>query len=245
MRKTRFAGKALIICLFLIATLTLNAVPAPQEKIKPLLDAPIQSKPGNNSSFKGFPTTLTVEWKPVTGADSYDVEIDCLGCAKPGKWNSETGKIWKLGPEVRNTKYTFIFAGSYKGRWRVRASKNIFKKGAWSSWRHFEFDTTGSKKNAAEACGIVLESLSKTNVSEGDTFTLHGVWGTKGPQIVCLKNKDKIIELPIRIWSEHIVKVKIPAGLAPGKYKVGAYCRNPKMGRTDSTAWLDFEIIKK
>ena len=248
MRKTKIQIKALIICLLFTAGFQSNLNPQlkPREKKKIQLGTPIQLQPKDNSSFKGYPTTLTLEWKPVKEADSYDVEIDCLGCAKPGKWDSETGKVWKIAPAISKARYTFIFAGNYQGRWRVRASKDFFNKGKWSPWRHFKFDTSGSKKTAIQACGIVLESLSKTTGAAGDTLNMFGVWGSSpGQKIPCLKTGDKIIPLPLRIWSENMIKVRIPGGLPPGKYQVGVYCQHPQKGPTDSSGWLDFEIMKK
>ncbi len=254
MNKTTFQIKTLITCLlFLIGLLTtaiLYAGPAPQELDRPEVDTPVQTAPKDNASFKGYPTTLTLEWKPVKDATSYDVEIDCLGCAQPGKWGGDTGKIWKNAPGVSKTKYTFIFAGHYKGKWRVRASKGFFKKSGWGPWLHFEFDTKGSKKNALQACGIVLESIGKTKGTEGETFVLRGVWGTTpGQKVPCLKSKDKIFPLPVRIWSENIIRVKIPAGIPPGKYKAGVYCLDPQKEKSkeknDSSAWLDFEVVTK
>lgn len=247
MRKTKFAIKALIICLLFTAGFQsiLNTEPRAQKKSKSQPAVPIQLLPADNASFKGYPTTLTLEWKPVKEATSYDVEIDCSGCSKPGKWDSEIGKAWKIAPGIAKTRYTFIFAGNYRGRWRVRASKGFFQKGDWSSWRFFRFDTTGSKKTALEACGIVLESLSKTKGIEGESFVMHGVWSSSiGQKIPCLKNKNKIIQLPILIWSENIIRVKIPAEVPAGKYQVGVYCRNPRLGPSDSSGWLDFEIMK-
>jgi hypothetical protein len=248
MRKTKIQIKALIICFLFAAGFQSNLNPQlksqEQEKIK--LETPIQLIPKDNSSFKGYPTTLTLEWKPVKAADSYDVEIDCLGCRQAGKWDSETGKVWKLSPEVSKPKYTFIFAGHFQGRWRVRASKDFFNKGEWSPWRHFKFDTSGSKKTAEQACGIVLESLEKTTGAAGDTLNMFGVWDSgPGQKMPCLKTGDKIIPLPLRIWSENMIKVMIPGELPPGKYQVGVYCQNPQKGPTDSSGWLDFEIIKK
>jgi hypothetical protein len=248
MRKIKLQIKLFIICFLFTVGFQSNLHPQlqPQEKEKVQLGTPIQLLPRDNSSFKGYPTTLTLEWKPVKEADSYDVEIDCLGCRQQGKWDSETGKVWKIGPAISKPKYTFIFAGHYQGRWRVRASKDFFNKGKWSSWRNFNFDTSGSKKTAIQACGIVLESLSKITGAAGDTLNMFGVWGSSpGEKIPCLKTKDKIIPLPLRIWSENMIKVRIPEGLLPGKYQVGVYCQNPQKGPTDSSGWLDFEIIKK
>lgn len=248
MRKIKFEIKVLIICFLFTAIFQshLNSQLKPQEKKKPQLKVPAQLLPKENSTFKGYPTTLTLEWKPVEGADSYDVEIDCKGCRKPGKWDSETGLVWKISPGITKLEYTFIFAGNYPGRWRVRASKNFFTKGGWSSWRNFKFDTSGSKKTALEACGIVLESLSKTQGVEGDSINMFGVWGTTlEHKLPCLKNKDKIFPLQIRIWSENMIKVKIPTGVPPGKYQVGVYCQDPRKGHPDSSGWLDFEITTK
>jgi hypothetical protein len=250
MRTAAFKIKTLIFCLLLAAGLqfTLNSETGTQKKMKPKPKpgTPIQLLPENNSSFKGYPTTLTLEWKPVKEATEYDVEIDCLGCRNPGKWDSETGKVWKMAPGLTKTKYTFIFAGHYKGRWRVRASKDLFHKGEWSSWRFFKFDTGKSKKTAMQACGIVLESLDKTKGKPGDSITMFGVWSAlPGQKFPCLKNKDKLIPLPIRVWSENVIRVTIPVGLTPGKYQVGVYCLPPQTGPTDSSGWLDFEIVKE
>jgi len=254
MRTAAFKVKTLIFCLLFAAVLplALNSETGTQKKMKPRPESkpkpgtPIQLLPENNGSFKGYPTTLTLEWKPVEEASEYDVEIDCLGCRTPGKWDSETGNAWKSAPGLTKTKYTFIFAGHYKGRWRVRASKDLFHKGEWSSWRFFTFDTGGSKKTALQACGIVLESLDKTKGFAGDSIVMFGVWGALPEQkFPCLKSKDKIIPLPIRVWSENVIRVKIPGELTPGTYRVGVYCLHPQMGPADSSGWLDFEIIKE
>jgi len=253
MRKPIFQSKPLILCLLVVTGLMTTAVlyagpdgPAPQELQKPEVGVPVQTAPEDNASFKGYPTTLTLEWKPVEDATSYDLEIDCLGCDQPGKWGGDTGEVWKQAPGVSKTKYTFIFAGHYKGKWRVRASKGFFTKGEWSTWRNFEFDTKESKKTALQACGIVLESLDKTGGAEGDTFVMYGVWGSlPGQKVPCLKSKDKIFPLSIRIWSENIIRVKIPAGIPPGKYKAGVYCLDPQKEKSDSSDWLDFEVTTK
>ena len=248
MRKTKIQIKLLIICfLFTVGFQSgLHSQLKNQEKKKVQLGTPIQLQPKDNSSFKGYPTTLTLEWKPVKEADSYDVEIDCLGCRQAGKWDSETGKVWKIGPAISKPKYTFIFAGNYQGRWRVRASKDFFNKGEWSPWRHFKFDTGGSKKTAIQACGIVLESLSKASGAAGDTVNMFGVWGSSPEhKLPCLKKGNQILPLPLRIWSESLIKVLIPGGLPPGKYQIGVYCQHPQKGPADDSGWLDFEIIKK
>lgn len=250
MRKINFQTITLILCLLfvtgLLTTAFLYAGPTPQELAKPEVGVPVQTAPEDNASFKGYPTTLTLEWKPVEDATSYDLEIDCLGCGEPGKWGGDTGKVWKQAPGVSKTKFTFIFAGHFKGKWRVRASKGFFTKGEWSPWRCFEFDTKESKKTALQACGIVLESLDKTGGAEGDTFVMYGVWGPlPGQKVPCLKNKYKIFPLSIRIWSENIIRVKIPGGIPPGKYRAGVYCLDPQKEKSDSSGWLDFEVTTK
>ena len=127
MRKTKIQIKALIICLLFTAVFQTNLNPQlkSQEKEKIKLGTPIQLLPKDNSSFKGYPTTLTLEWKPVKDADSYDVEIDCLGCRQAGKWDSETGKVWKIGPEISKPKYLY-FCGALPGTLASQGFKRLF-----------------------------------------------------------------------------------------------------------------------
>ncbi|MCP5048869.1 MAG: hypothetical protein GY940_16985, partial [bacterium] len=45
-------------------------------------------------------------------------------------------------------------------------------------------------------------------------------------------------------WSNSVIKVKIPPGLAPGLYKVGVYCNDLSVGGSYSSGWKDFKIRK-
>jgi hypothetical protein len=93
-------------------------------------------------------------------------------------------------------------------------------------------------------CGINLTSLSKTSGVPGDTFEMYGTWGTKqGAKIPCI-NKGGMNRLIVLSWSNSVIKVKIPAGLTPGTYKVGVYCNDLSLGGSYSSGWKDF-IIKE
>ncbi len=72
-------------------------------------------------------------------------------------------------------------------------------------------------------CGISLTSLSKSSGVPGDVFKMIGTWGpVKGTKIPCI-NKGGMNRLIVLSWSNSVIKVKIPPGLAPGLYKVGVY----------------------
>lgn len=114
------------------------------------LGVPKQISPANNSHFTHYPRKLTVRWLAVKGANSYDVEIDCLNCRKSRQWDSQNGPAWKTASNVKGTAYSFTFVGDNQGRWRVRAGKGLSKSN-WSTWWHFDFKTqaggtTPSKK---------------------------------------------------------------------------------------------------
>lgn len=104
-------------------------------------------------------------------------------------------------------------------------------------------EVSGQEKKY-KPCGISLTSLDKTSGVPGDVFKMFGTWGTtQGTKIPCI-NKGGMNKLIVLGWSNSVIKVKIPAGLAPGTYKVGVYCNDLSMGGSYSSGWKDF-IIKK
>jgi len=91
-------------------------------------------------------------------------------------------------------------------------------------------------------CGIIFKSLSKTSGYPGDTFKMYGKWGpTQGTKTPCI-NKGGPNKLIVLSWSDTVLEVKIPTGLAPGNYKVGVYCKFPITGPTGGSTWKDFTI---
>jgi hypothetical protein len=91
-------------------------------------------------------------------------------------------------------------------------------------------------------CGIYFKSLSKTSGFPGDTFEMYGTWGpTQGTKTPCI-NKGGPNKLIVLSWSNTVLHVKIPAGLAPGNYKVGVYCDFPITKPTGGSTWKDFTI---
>lgn len=107
--------------------------------LKYISDAPTPLSPDNGKVFNNFPRTTTLSWKPVTGAVSYIVELDCMGCCSAGKWCNEVGKTYKLQSDITRTSYTFDWVGAQKGRWRVWAKKSDGKVTAKSGWREFSY----------------------------------------------------------------------------------------------------------
>ncbi len=100
----------------------------------------------------------------------------------------------------------------------------------------------GTPSWANKPCGVRLTGLSKTSGYPGETFRLLGTWGaTQGPKLPCI-NKGGQNKLIVLGWSNTVIRVKIPAGLAAGKYRVGVYCHSLSLGKTYSSGWLDFEV---
>lgn len=105
----------------------------------------------------------------------------------------------------------------------------------------FPMAVEGQKK-PYKPCGIRLDSLSHTSGVPGDVFKMIGTWGpTQGTKIPCI-NKGGMNRLIVLAWSGTVLKVKIPAGLAPGTYKVGVYCNDLSEGGSYSSGWKDFVI---
>jgi len=103
------------------------------------LPAPMQISPTNGSVFSNFPRRTTLRWRPVRGAASYTVEIDCRDCCQAGKWCTEVGREWKVVPGLRTPIYTFDFVGAQSGRWRVWAVDEDGRPGVKSDWWEFRY----------------------------------------------------------------------------------------------------------
>jgi eukaryotic-like serine/threonine-protein kinase len=103
------------------------------------LTAPKQTSPKSGSVFSIYPRTTTLKWKPVSGAASYTVEIDCYHCCQANKWCTDVGKTWQIFPGITTTSYTFDFVGAQPGRWRVWAVDEDGKAGPKSGWWTFTY----------------------------------------------------------------------------------------------------------
>jgi hypothetical protein len=102
--------------------------------------------------------------------------------------------------------------------------------------------TWAQKQKKYKPCGINLTSLSHTAGAPGSVFKLYGRWGsTQGTKIPCI-NKGGMNRLIVLHWSNSAIKVRIPAGLAPGLYKVGVYCNDLSLGGSYSSGWKDFKV---
>lgn len=105
----------------------------------PVLTAPVQVSPVNGTVFNNFPRTTKLEWKPVPGAASYTVEIDCMHCCQSGKWCTDIGKQYKVVPNLKASSYTFNFVGAQPGKWRVWAVGANGQPGPKSAWWEFRY----------------------------------------------------------------------------------------------------------
>jgi hypothetical protein len=103
------------------------------------LPAPVQVSPGSGSVFSQYPRTTTLRWKPVDGATSYTVEVDCFSCCQSNAWCTDVGETWKVVPGITETSYTFDFVGAQPGRWRVWAVSSSGTEGFKSGWWEFKY----------------------------------------------------------------------------------------------------------
>ena len=103
------------------------------------LPAPTMVSPACGATFSNFPRITNFVWKPVTGAVSYIVEVDCFGCCKIGAWCTDIGQTWKIEKGITTTTYSHDFVGAQPGRWRVSAVDATGKEGAKSAWCGFVY----------------------------------------------------------------------------------------------------------
>src|SRR5262245_29255115 len=86
------------------------------------LPAPALISPANGVEMHGYPRIMNFQWSPVTGAESYSIEIDCLGCCDRQTWCSNNGRTGYIVRGLEVPGFTFSFWGDQPGKWRVWAN---------------------------------------------------------------------------------------------------------------------------
>ena len=92
--------------------------------IAPQLLAPIA-----NAKLNMYPRKTIFEWRHVSGATSYAIEVEY----NDGQWKSFQKATVKV------VSYTCEFVGANPGRWRVRAIGKDGQEGSFSEWREFKY----------------------------------------------------------------------------------------------------------
>ncbi len=100
------------------------------------LTAPQQVSPPSGTVFSTFPRTTTLEWTPLPGAASYDVQIDSYS---PGDTTCASGSAFPLVTGVTGNSYTFNFVGAQPGCWQVLAVDNNGNAGPPSPLWEFSY----------------------------------------------------------------------------------------------------------
>jgi hypothetical protein len=104
-----------------------------------ILPAPRQISPKNGKVFNHFPRKTRVVWKPVRGAKSYTVEVDCFHCCRKNRWCTQVGRKHIVRSNIKTTHFNFKWVGAQKGRWRVWAVDAGNRKGRKSGWLNFRY----------------------------------------------------------------------------------------------------------
>ena len=97
------------------------------------MTAPILVSPKDGTIFYNFPRVTTLQWQPVSGATSYNMEIQCDTCSTT-PWAT-----WRM-VTVTTTSYTFTWVGDNHGRWRV-TPVNASGTGPTSGFFNFSYIT--------------------------------------------------------------------------------------------------------
>ena len=107
------------------------------------LTAPPLKCPADAVVFEHDPRVLLLAWGKVSGAATYDLEVDCKGCCPPRREfycsEQEKGKVYVSKTGLVSPSYDPIWLGAYQGRWRARAVKADGSAGPWSAWSAFSF----------------------------------------------------------------------------------------------------------
>lgn len=102
-----------------------------------LLPTPIIISPANGTTFRHLPRTMVLAWRPVFGADAYQVELDSLSGDSWVRSGTVTVSGWN------NTFCRIEVPGDYSVRWRVTALGNwqgFAAESRPSPWWRFSWD---------------------------------------------------------------------------------------------------------
>jgi hypothetical protein len=152
---------SIVIGVFIVLMLAGTGVPYSFAGSTPQpLATPTLVSPAPNTKFQQTSRSLTVTWKPVTGATGYQVEVE---------YSTDSGKTWETleSPTVTpvaNTSLRFTFSGDYLGRWCVTAldSTNTHSPSAPTPWWTFSFSTVSKL-----ATPVQVSPANRTNFANG------------------------------------------------------------------------------
>ncbi|HKX27407.1 MAG TPA: redoxin domain-containing protein [Blastocatellia bacterium] len=110
----------------------------PDKNVTVSLPAPKLVAPASKSVFDHYPRETRLVWEMVSGAASYQVEIDFRSPSSPD-WNNQLRGVSNWTAESKTTSHTFNFVGAQPGRWRVWAVDAEGRQGAKSEWWEFVY----------------------------------------------------------------------------------------------------------
>jgi hypothetical protein len=116
---------------------------APQRDEAALL-APVPLEPPCDSvvAWPGEDIFLIYRWRPVAGASSYTVEVDCFGCGRAGSWYSSGGTPWHVRTGLGfRTPSNPIYSSSVHVDWRAAGGTGL----RWRVWAVDDADRGGAK----------------------------------------------------------------------------------------------------
>jgi len=106
-----------------------------------LVAQPVIYTPTTNQVLNNFPRTAYVSWSGVSGAVSYEIEVDCDVCSTVN-WSNQ----YRFNSDNTNIT-TYALPGDNQFRVRVRtrfpgSTSDSWTMGAWSEYKYFWFDTS-------------------------------------------------------------------------------------------------------
>lgn len=114
-------------------------VEEPSMPTSSVISTPEQASPANGEVFDNNTEQATLEWKVVSGAANYTVEIDSYD-SNTGLWLSESSGS-RVVSGILGTKYSFEFLeeGTGQCRWRIWAVSPEGEESDKSGWWNFSY----------------------------------------------------------------------------------------------------------
>lgn len=121
--------RAIVLCFCMVTVVAACQRQTTEPEHEPIIVAPELIAPPDSSIFSHFPRITTFQWKPVSGASYYFIEVQYYA---DGGWQGGGFLI-----RVDSAEYVLEFFGAQPGRWRVRAVSSGAIEGPPSEWWYF------------------------------------------------------------------------------------------------------------
>ena len=203
-----------------------------------VLGVPVLLSPRSGARLNRNPRRTTLDWRPVSGAAAYGVEVQHYSRGLR-RWSTNYIKR-----RVNVSNYTFNFVGDRPGRWRVWAIGRNNRAGRKSAWRTFTY-TTGGVETGTLRAPVLISPRSNSTFSHfprRTTLRWRPVAGASKYRVeVQFYSSGRYTAWKSATVSSTNYRFTF-VGAQPGRWRVRAIRANNSFGRV--SAWRRFKYTR-